>query len=144
MAAVEYETGSARAVFERQRTAWLARPFLSYQERRDALLAIETLLIAHQNDIADAAITDPRAYRRLLDTLADAEAKGARVIYPGPQAEPMADLRKIPPALVLDVSDEMRILQEEIFGPLLPTRNSFSSRPPGGPPRRRPAAVPWG
>ncbi|MEE4607736.1 MAG: coniferyl aldehyde dehydrogenase [Desulfobacteraceae bacterium] len=355
IAAVEYETGSARAVFERQRAAWLARPFLSYQERRDALLAIETLLIAYQNDIADAvcrdfgqrsrqetllldvfptvsglsharrhlkkwmrpqrrhtsllfagarnrvipqpkgvvgiispwnyplqlafspltgalaagnrcmvkmatkaqtlcrlmaelvgavlprdlvailpgvpaaeftalpfdhliftgsppsgqavmraaadhltpvtlelggksptvvapdfdialaadrilytklinagqtcvapdylflpegrvdafiaaarrlvtarypriesadytAITDQPAYQRLLDTLADAEAKGARIVHPGPQAEPVADLRKIPPTLVLDVSDEMRIMQEEIFGPLLPIR----------------------
>jgi coniferyl-aldehyde dehydrogenase len=68
------------------------------------------------------AITDQRAYQRLLDTLADAETKGARIVHPGPQADPVADLRKIPPALVLDVTDEMRIMQEEIFGPLLPIR----------------------
>jgi coniferyl-aldehyde dehydrogenase len=68
------------------------------------------------------AIIDQRAYGRLMDTLADAEAKGARIVYPGAQAEPVADLRKIPPALVLNVTGEMRIMQEEIFGPLLPIR----------------------
>jgi coniferyl-aldehyde dehydrogenase len=68
------------------------------------------------------AITDQRAYGRLMDTLADAEAKGARIVYLGNQAEPVADLRKIPPVLVLNVTDEMRIMQEEIFGPLLPIR----------------------
>jgi coniferyl-aldehyde dehydrogenase len=37
-----------------------------------------------------------------------------------PEAEPNEALRKIPPTLVLDVNDEMQIMQEEIFGPLLP------------------------
>jgi acyl-CoA reductase-like NAD-dependent aldehyde dehydrogenase len=55
---VEYETGSAQAMFDHQRAAWLARPFLPYEERRDALEAIEVLLIAHQNDIADAVCRD--------------------------------------------------------------------------------------
>jgi coniferyl-aldehyde dehydrogenase len=68
------------------------------------------------------AIIDQRAYGRLMDTLADAETKGARIVYPGAQAEPVADVCKIPPALVLNVTDEMRIMQEEIFGPLLPIR----------------------
>jgi coniferyl-aldehyde dehydrogenase len=68
------------------------------------------------------AIIDQRAYGRLMDTLADAEAKGARIVYPGARAEPVADPCKIPPALVLNVTDEMRIMQEEIFGPLLPIR----------------------
>jgi coniferyl-aldehyde dehydrogenase len=31
-------------------------------------------------------------------------------------------LRKIPPHLVLDVTDDMVIMQEEIFGPLLPVK----------------------
>ncbi len=68
------------------------------------------------------AITDQKAYQRLLDTLEDAAAKGARIIHPGPQSEPVADLRKIPPTIVLNVTDEMRIMQEEIFGPLLPVK----------------------
>ncbi|MDD2603957.1 MAG: coniferyl aldehyde dehydrogenase [Desulfobacterales bacterium] len=68
------------------------------------------------------AIIDQRAYRRLMETLEDAGAKGARIVCLGAQAEPVADLRKIPPTLVLNVTDEMRIMQEEIFGPLLPIR----------------------
>jgi coniferyl-aldehyde dehydrogenase len=66
------------------------------------------------------AITDEKAYQRLLATLADAAAKGARIIHPGPQHEAVQDLRKIPPTIVLNVSQDMRIMQEEIFGPLLP------------------------
>jgi coniferyl-aldehyde dehydrogenase len=66
------------------------------------------------------AISDVRAYRRLLAALADAEAKGARIVRLIPEAEPNEALRKIPPTLVLDVNDEMQIMQEEIFGPLLP------------------------
>ena len=94
--------------------------------REEAFIAAARRLVAARYPRIESddytAITDRRAYRRLLDTLADAEAKGARIVYPGPQAEPMADLRKIPPALVLNVCDEMRIMQEEIFGPLLPIR----------------------
>jgi coniferyl-aldehyde dehydrogenase len=66
------------------------------------------------------AICDEAAYRRLIDTLAEAVQKGARIVHPGPESEPDASLRKIPPTLVLDVSEDMRIMREEIFGPLLP------------------------
>ncbi len=68
------------------------------------------------------AIIDDRAYRRLTAVLADAEAKGARVINLVPGAEPDPGRRKIPPTLVLDVSDEMQLMQEEIFGPILPVK----------------------
>jgi coniferyl-aldehyde dehydrogenase len=34
----------------------------------------------------------------------------------------MIRLRKIPPTLVLDVTDDMQLMQEEIFGPILPVK----------------------
>lgn len=99
--------------------------FLPRERVEGFVAAARRLVAARYPSIASddyTAIIDQRAYRRLLDTLADAEAKGARIVHPGPEAEPMADRRKIPPALVLNVSDEMRIMQEEIFGPLLPIK----------------------
>ncbi|MFZ5654131.1 MAG: coniferyl aldehyde dehydrogenase [Pseudomonadota bacterium] len=64
------------------------------------------------------SIIDARSYRRLRETLDDALAKGARAIklVDGDWNEA---LRKFPPHLVLDVTQEMRIAHEEIFGPLL-------------------------
>ena len=62
------------------------------------------------------SIINARQHQRLLDYLDDAQARGARLlpIYPQGQA------RRMPHTLLLDVSDDMRVMQEEIFGPLLP------------------------
>ncbi|MDE1146210.1 MAG: coniferyl aldehyde dehydrogenase [Azospirillaceae bacterium] len=70
------------------------------------------------------AILSPRHYDRLVGLLADAQAKGAQVISLAPAGEPAHDpvTRKIAPTLVLDVTDEMGVMQEEIFGPILPVK----------------------
>jgi coniferyl-aldehyde dehydrogenase len=60
---------------------------------------------------------------RLNALLKDAQAKGARVVPLGTTADSRArDLRLFTPAIVLDAGDDTRIMQEEIFGPLLPVR----------------------
>lgn len=70
----------------------------------------------HNSDYT--SIIDRRSYVRLRETLDDAVAKGARAVslVDGDYHDA---LRKIPPHLVLDVKPAMRIVQEEIFGPLL-------------------------
>jgi coniferyl-aldehyde dehydrogenase len=51
----------------------------------------------------------------------DARAKGARIVEVTPDGvRPDPATRKLPPMLVLGADEGMRILQEEIFGPLLP------------------------
>ena len=67
------------------------------------------------------SIVNERHFSRLHALLDDARAKGARVIEAGPvpdQAKTRA--HTLPPTLVLDVNDDMRIMREEIFGPVLP------------------------
>jgi coniferyl-aldehyde dehydrogenase len=60
-------------------------------------------------------------HARLLRLLEDARAKGARVIEVGPLAKGFNNgLRQLFPSVVLDVSDEMSLMSEEIFGPILP------------------------
>lgn len=66
------------------------------------------------------SIIDEKAFKRLQETLDDAAAKNAELIplVEGEKADPSK--RKLPPFIVRKVSEEMRIMQEEIFGPYLP------------------------
>ncbi len=64
------------------------------------------------------AIIDARHYRRLLGYLEEARAKGAQTL---PLAGGGSDVtRKLPPTLVTGVTHDMCVMQDEIFGPLLP------------------------
>jgi len=74
------------------------------------------------NDASYTSVIDEKAYRRLRITLDDAEAKGARVVPLVPNASFNDVLRKFPPYLVLGATEDMMVLQEEIFGPLFPVK----------------------
>jgi coniferyl-aldehyde dehydrogenase len=65
------------------------------------------------------SIATPRHHQRLLALLDDARAQGGRVLSMHAE-EPSDTTRKLPLHLVLDVRDSMRVMQEEIFGPILP------------------------
>jgi len=69
-----------------------------------------------ENNPDYTAIINERQLGRLKGYIADAEAKGAQLVplFPGDQG------RRLAHSLVLNVSDEMKLMQEEIFGPLLP------------------------
>ena len=68
------------------------------------------------------AVIDDKSYRRLRQTLEDAEHKGAQIVPLVPGATFNDVQRKFPPHLVLDPTDDMTIMQEEIFGPLFPVK----------------------
>ncbi len=71
------------------------------------------------------SIINERHYQRLKENLEDAAAKGAEVISLAPEGEDFDNqggTRKIAPTIVKNPTDDMRILQEEIFGPLLPIK----------------------
>ena len=65
------------------------------------------------------SIANPRSFERLKALLTDAESKGAKV-------ERLVELpvqvgaRKLAPTLVFGANDQMKVMQEEIFGPILP------------------------
>lgn len=62
-------------------------------------------------------------YDRLKNLLEDARQKGARVIETGIHPEYAANrVRTLAPTLVVGAGDEAAIMQEEIFGPILPVR----------------------
>lgn len=68
-------------------------------------------------------IINDRHYNRLQAMIEDARAKGAKVIEINPARETIpAGKRVIAPTVITDVTDDMRVMQEEIFGPILPIR----------------------
>ncbi len=68
------------------------------------------------------SIIDHKAFTRLSQTLEDAAQKGAKAINLLGNDALDADKRKIPPHVVLDTNEDMLIMQDEIFGPLLPVK----------------------
>ena len=67
------------------------------------------------------SIVSDRHYKRLVGLIEDAKDKGATIVEVNPAQEALpTDGRKIAPTLILDATDEMKVMQEEIFGPILP------------------------
>ena len=67
------------------------------------------------------AIIDQNHYLRLKNYLQEARKGGATVIDLDPTGHPIDPLtKKIAPTLVIGAEGWMKIMQEEIFGPLLP------------------------
>lgn len=68
------------------------------------------------------SIIDGRAYRRLREALAEAEAGGARVVPLLPGAAFNDAAHRLAPHVVLDAPEGCALLTREIFGPILPLR----------------------
>ncbi|MBU7579226.1 MAG: coniferyl aldehyde dehydrogenase [Porphyrobacter sp.] len=69
-----------------------------------------------------ASIVSDRHFARLQGLVEDAKAKGAEVIEVNPADEDFANAnqRKMPLTVLRGVNDSMTVMQEEIFGPVLP------------------------
>jgi coniferyl-aldehyde dehydrogenase len=106
--APDYVLAPAEAIdpFVERARAWMARAYPRFATNPDY-----------------TAIISERHARRLEALLADARTKGATVISLAPQAPPSPlERRLIAPTLVLGATDEMQLMHEEIFGPVLPLR----------------------
>ena len=70
------------------------------------------------------AIVSQRHFDRIQGYVADARAKGARVVELKPEGEDFSqqEHRRIPPTLIIDPTDDMSVMREEIFGPVLPVK----------------------
>jgi coniferyl-aldehyde dehydrogenase len=67
-----------------------------------------------------SSIISERHAQRLRELIADARVRGARVIEVESGEQSAPGERQLPPVLLLDVDDSMRVMREEIFGPVLP------------------------
>ena len=92
------------------------------------------------------SIISDRHYARLEGLVVEAAQRGAKILQPAKADDPNWKApRKFPPTLIVDATEDMAVMQEEIFGPVLPvlgTRDAadaitFINR------RDRPLALYW-
>ena len=97
-------------------------PEASVQDFADKLQASMRRMFGTTADNKDyTSVISERHYARLESLLSDAAAKGARIMQAARPDEPAwKSKRKFPPTIVLGATADMTIMQEEIFGPLLP------------------------
>ena len=82
--------------------------------------AVRTLYPDPMRDDDYTAIVDARHFARIVALIDDARAKGARILTLPPGLAPDPATRRIPPTLIVGATDAMEVMQQEIFGPLLP------------------------
>ncbi|MFC5568850.1 coniferyl aldehyde dehydrogenase [Lysobacter yangpyeongensis] len=99
------------------------------ESRRDELVqALRREVASRYPDLENGAdyttIINEGNYRRLRGYLDDARARGAEVVPLAEirDAEKAEARRLLPPTLVLQPGDDAKVMQEEIFGPILPIR----------------------
>jgi len=70
------------------------------------------------------SVINQRHFDRLNGYLEEARARGARIVEVNPAGEDFRQQphHKIPPTLVIDPDDDLRVMQDEIFGPILPVK----------------------
>lgn len=70
------------------------------------------------------AMVNQRHYDRVRGLIEDARTKGAEIVEINPAGEDFSqqEHRKIPPTLVIGATDDMTVMQDEIFAPVLPVR----------------------
>ena len=70
------------------------------------------------------SVINEKHYERLNDLIEDAKAKGAdvKVINPADEDFSQQEVHKIPPTLIMNPTEDMQIMKEEIFGPVLPVK----------------------
>ncbi len=96
--------------------------------------AVETSVAAMFPTMKDnpdyTSVINQRHYERIMGYIEDAKAKGARVVEVNPAREDFSqqEHRKIPPTLIIDPTDDMAVMQEEIFGPILPVKPVASTQ----------------
>ena len=97
-------------------------PEASVQDFADKLQASMRRMFGTTADNNDyTSIISERHYARLESLVSDAAAKGARIMQAAKPDDPAwKSKRKFPPTIVLGATADMTIMQEEIFGPLLP------------------------
>ena len=89
---------------------------------KEATAAVTAMFPTIKDNPDYTAVIAERHYERIKGYVDDARAKGAEIVEINPAGEDFSqqEHRKIPPTLILNPTEEMTVMQEEIFGPVLP------------------------
>jgi len=96
-----------------------------------ATKAVETMYPTGLKDNDDyTSIVNQRHYDRIMGYIEEAKSKGAQVVEINPTGENFAQQphHKIPPHIIVDPSDDLKVMQDEIFGPILPIKSYSDSK----------------
>jgi coniferyl-aldehyde dehydrogenase len=91
----------------------------------EALRAATATMFDGLRDNPDyTSVVNERHRKRIQGYLDDARSKGAELVELNPKGESFEGQKanKMPPTLVLDATEDMTIMKEEIFGPALPVK----------------------
>ena len=105
--------------------------FVHNNDLNEFIAEVENSFAAQFPTIRDnpdyTSVINERHYNRLQGYLNDAREKGGEIREINPAKESFAmqkeGVHKLPPTLVINPSDEMKVMQDEIFGPLLPIKS---------------------
>ena len=88
----------------------------------EARQATEAMFGSLKDNPDYTAMISDRHFERVRGYVADAREKGATIVEINPAGETFEqqEHRRIPPTLILDATRDMAVMQDEIFGPLLP------------------------
>jgi coniferyl-aldehyde dehydrogenase len=99
------------------------------RESMDAFIAVAKAVVAGflptlKDNPEYTSIINARHYARLQGYLSEARAAGVELVELNPAAEDFSQAahNKIVPTLLRDPGDELQVMQDEIFGPLLPVK----------------------
>ncbi|CAB3745881.1 coniferyl aldehyde dehydrogenase [Paraburkholderia humisilvae] len=99
---------------------------LVHEDDRDAFVKAYTDTVARfypdgPTSVDYTSIVSDGHHARLLNLVEDARQKGAKVIETGVNPErAITRIRTFAPTLIIDANDQMAVMHEEIFGPILP------------------------
>ncbi len=79
--------------------------------------------LLHNDDYT--SVINERHYQRLNGYVEEAKQKGAKVVEINPANEDFRQQphHKIPPTLIIEPDDSLKVMQDEIFGPVMPVKS---------------------
>ena len=91
----------------------------------EASASVETMFPTLKDNEDYTSIVNQRHYERLQSYLDDARDKGATIVELNPADEDFTqqEHHKIPPTIIVEPTEDMKVMQEEIFGPILPVKS---------------------
>jgi succinate-semialdehyde dehydrogenase/glutarate-semialdehyde dehydrogenase len=87
-----------------------------FLERLSAAVATLRMGVGTEDDVSIGPLIDDKAANDVLDFIGDAVDKGARVVAGGKRSELGGSF--IEPTILADVTADMRVFRDEIFGPV--------------------------
>lgn len=95
------------------------RDFIASSQR-----AVEKMYPTLLDNADYTSVVNERHYERINGYLDEARERGAEVVEMNPGGEDFRQQphHKIPPTLVIDPAEDLAVMQEEIFGPLMPLK----------------------